>query len=442
VVERSQEDRREQYGVFSSLEIYANFSLSDTLGRKGTDVTLTVARASRFTAFGLSAFIALATAPFALATTGAFSPGFESRGLNTSGVFGSDYFLQTLAARGRFSVSSSTPEEGSTSMLGGVEGKARNTRQLLDEEGQDFVSDITWMLGYAYYRSGAPDPATGSDVFDDSHAFRFGIAWDIARTFDLIASVTYQVLPAENYSQGVFELNLGYTISLAPKPNRKEIPGDDARAYYLRKAQQEDEIVYPPKQKYPHLRIGALVMFSHHTKSPNDLDSGRPLGTPPLQTTDENLNQAGSGPEISFALNPKLEFRANALFYYYDAQIDQLNAFLGKTTIGLYRKRSGLALASIDDTTALLLTFPYRSFTQSMVYRFTPKTLFEGAIQESTYSGSVGNQYTQWGDMTYSFAGKLSQMLSKKVRVGVEGDYTTASNFQEFVGGFNLGYAF
>jgi hypothetical protein len=361
----------------------------------------------------------------AFANSSSFSPEFET-GIDTMGVFGSNYFLQTVSARGSVHVPGYSADDGA-SMLGGAEASG-DYRKLMNEKSQ-FVSDLTWMLGYAYYLSGASDPLmSGEQINDESHAFRLGFAWNIAKTFDIEASGTYQIIPVENYSQGLFELRGGYTISLAGKPRHDEIVGDDAEAYYLRQAQRAAEVVNPPQESFPNIRIGGSVVFTQQDKSP-ETTSGR-VGTG--LTSDVYLNQAGSGPDITFALNDKLKFRFEFLLYYYDTNVQD---FLVKnTTIGAFRPRAGLAVANIEDTTPLLLTFPYRSMTESFTYDLSPTTRIDGAVQQSTYFATTGYP------LTVSVGGTINQKLTKKLRVGGALDFTSSTGYSELVGGFSVGY--
>jgi hypothetical protein len=361
----------------------------------------------------------------AFANPSSFSPEFET-GIDTMGVFGNNYFLQTVVARGNVHVDGYAAEDNAATMLGGAEAKTNDYRRLMIDQHQ-FVSTLTWMLGYAYYRSGGKD-SFGDQVDDESHAFKLGVAWDVARAFDVTLAAAYQIIPVENYSQGYGELRLGYTFSLADKQTHEEIVGDDAEAFYLRQAQRESEVVTPAKDTYPNLRVGGNFVFTHQDKSPTT--SGRSAGAG--LTNDVTLNQAGSGPDLTFALNSKLRFRFEMLIYYYD---NNPQAFLSNnTTIGETRPRAGLAIADIEDTTPLLLTFPYRSFTEEITIDLTPTTRIDAALQQSTYFATTGYP------LTNSVGGVISQKLSTKLRVGGALDLTNSTSYSELVGGFSLGY--
>jgi hypothetical protein len=361
----------------------------------------------------------------AYANPSSFSPEFET-GIDTMGVFGSNYFLQTVSVRGAVHVDGYSADDDAATMLGGAEAKTNDYRRLMIDQHQ-FASTLTWMLGYAYYNSGALD-AANEQVNDESHSFKLGVAWDVSRRFDLIASITYQIIPVENYTQGVGELRMGYTFSLADKPKHEEIVGDDAEAFYLRQQQRENEVVTPAKDSFPNIRVGFNATFTSQDKSPTT--SGRALGE--NNPTDIFLNQAGSGPDLTFALNSKLRFRFEMLLYYYDTSP---STFLEEnTTIGEFRPRAGLAIADIEDTTALLLTFPYRSFTEEVTFDLTPTTRIDAALQQSTYFATTGYP------LTNSVGGVISQKFSSKLRGGLALDMTNSTSYTEVVGGFSLGY--
>jgi hypothetical protein len=363
----------------------------------------------------------------AFANSSSFSPDFET-GIDTMGVFGSNYFLQTVSARGSVHVSGYSADDDAATMVGGAEGKSNDYRRLMVDQ-TPFVSELTWMLGYAYYESGASDPLLGGEqVNDEAHAIRLGVAWNVSRTFDVEASGTYQVIPVENYSQGIFDIRGGYTISLAEKPHHDEIIGDDAEAYYLRQAQRAAEVVAPPQDSFPNIRIGGSFVFTQQDKGPETTTGRVGVGL----TSDVYLNQAGSGPDITFALNKQLKFKFEFLLYYYDTNVQ--NFLVQNTTIGEFRPRAGLAVANIEDTTPLLLTFPYRSITESFTYDLSPSTRINGALQQSTYFATTGYP------LTNSIGGTISQKLSKKLRAGGALDFTASTGYSELVGGFSLGY--
>ena len=257
---------------------------------------------------------------------------------------------------------------------------------------------------------GASDPLlSGLQVTDDSQAVRLGIAWNVSKTFDITASGTYQTIPAENYSQGLFEIHAGYTISLASRPPHEEITGDDAEAFYLREAQKENEVVMPAQESFPNIRLGGNFIFTQQDKGPTA--QGRFLGSPGGNAFRRfYLNQAGSGPELTLALNRNLCFRFGFLIYYYDTDVQSF--LVQNTTIGVFRPRAGLAVADIEDTTALLMTFPYRSFTEAFSLNLTPTTRIDGAVQESTYFATTGYP------LTVSVGGIINQKFSNKLRGG------------------------
>lgn len=365
----------------------------------------------------------------AFANTSSFAPEFET-GIDTTGIFGSNYFLQTVAARGSIHVDGYSADDDATTMLGGAEAKTNDYRRLMVDQHQ-FVSELTWMVGYAYYRSGASDPLlSGEQVNDDSHAVRLGIAWNVSKTFDITASGTYQMIPAENYSQGIFEINAGYTISLASRPTHEEIIGDDAEAFYLREAQKENEVVMPAQESFPNIRLGGDFVFTQQDKGPTA--QGRFPGSPGGNSSDVYLNQAGSGPEVTLALSRNLRFRFEFLLYYYDTDVQSF--LVQNTTIGEFRPRAGLAVADIEDTTPLLMTFPYRSFTEGFTLDLTSTTRIDGAVQESTYFATTGYP------LTVSVGGTLNQKFSNKLRGGAAIDVSSSTGYTELVAGFSLGY--
>jgi hypothetical protein len=353
----------------------------------------------------------------AFAVTGGFAPGFDANGFSADTLFGNDFVETSLVGRGRFHVSPNNPDTVDLS-----QGRSADHRELSEDSAESLYTDMTWMLGYNYYRSTGINTLTGEEASDDSHSVRLGFALDLGDAFDALASVTYQVLPDENFSQGLFDFDLGYSVSLAKKSQLVKVVGDDAEAYYLRKAKQQEELKYPAKDQFPNLKIGFHFMFSQDRKSKTT--SGRVEGE--TLTSDELLNMAGSGPYLGFALNRFLSFKLALLIYYYDVNVHD---FLGQTTIGSYRPQEGLAIADLDDTTPILLTYPYRSVTGSMTFQTGIKTNLQVALQHATYFASIG------GADTTSIGGILSQTISSTLKLGGQIDETLGG------GGFNGGSA-
>jgi hypothetical protein len=104
------------------------------------------------------------------------------------------------------------------------------------------------------------------------------------------------------------------------------------------------------------------------------------------------------------------------LIYYYDVSVD--NFLIPNTTIGAFRPQEGLAIADLDDTTPLLLTYPFRSITASMTMQTGIKTALQVAAQQATYFGSIG------GDATTSLGGILTQEIAAKIKLGGQIDFT------------------
>jgi hypothetical protein len=370
----------------------------------------------------------ICTVQTASAATGAFAPGFDANGLNATGLFGNSYILESIVGRGRFHVSPKNPDTTDA-----AQGKSSDSREMVADEDGDIYSDFTWMVGYNYYRSGATPPSSTAEVFDDAHTFRLGIAWDISDAFDFIASGSYQVIPEENYSQGFFEFDLGYYISLVDKSPTEKVEGEDAEAYFLRKAKEQQKVVYPPKDVFPNLEVGLDFNFSQYRKS--QTTSGRQPGD--SLSGDQLLNQAGSGPKIALNLSHFLSIGAKFLIYYYD---NPVQPFLANTSIGQYRPRAGLALADLDDTTQILNTFPSRALMGYGTIRLGTKTTVQGELQYSTYSNSIGVGAAS----ATSMGGILTQEISNRLRIGGELDLTTLSSGlgSELAAGFTVGYQF
>ncbi len=317
--------------------------------------------------------------------------------------------MGSIVGRGRLHVSPNNPDTVDKS-----EGRTNDHRELSEDSASSLYTDMSWFLGYNYYRSSGSNNSTGESASDDAHTVKLGFALDLEDSFDMIGSVAYQVLPEENFSQGIFEFDGSYFVSLAKEKKGEKIEGDDAESFYLRKAKEQEEVKYPAKDQFPHLKLGLHFMFAEDRKSATPVSSGRieGLGLP----SDVVLNMAGSGPYIGLALNRFLSFKLALLVYYYDTSV---YGFLHPyTTIGMYRPQEGLALADLNDTTALLMTYPFRTITGSMNFQTGIKTNLSVALQHATYFGSIG------GADTTSLGGILTQTINSKVKLGGQLDYT------------------
>jgi hypothetical protein len=371
------------------------------------------------------------TAHKTYAVTGGFEPGFDANGVFGSTTIGTNYFVNSIVGRGRIHVSPNNPDTVDPSV-----GRSNDHRELSEDSATSMFTDMTWMIGYNYYQSSGTN-AAGESATDDAQTIRLGIALDLGDAFDFLASGTYQVIPEENFSQGIFDIDMGYYISLAKDTRTVKIEGDDAESYYLRKAKEQEQIVRPAKEVFPSLKVGFHMMFTQDRKSPTDPTTGRVDGT--LLTGDQLLNIAGSGPYVVYNLSRLISFKLSALIYYYDTNVEQ---FLANNTIGNARAQEGLALADMDDTTPLLMTYPDRSMTGTVNFQLGPKTSLRGAIQEATYSGSIG------GSNTTSIGAIVSQQVSNVLRIGVQLDETAGgggpfgSSTTGTVGGVSLGYLF
>jgi hypothetical protein len=346
-------------------------------------------------------------APGASAFTGSFAPGFDANGLNADSLFGNDYVMGSIVGRGRLHVSPNNPDTVDKS-----EGRTNDHRELSEDSATSLYTDMTWFLGYNYYRSSGNNNLRAETASDDAHTVKLGFALDLDDSFDMIGSASYQVLPEENFSQGTFEFDGAYFLSLAKEKQGEKIEGDDAESYYLRKAKEQEVVKYPAKDQYPHLKLGLHFMFSQDRKSTTT--SGRVEGT--QLTSDALLNMAGSGPYIGLALNRFISFKLALLVYYYDTSV--YGFLFPNTTIGMFRPQEGLALADLNDTTPILLTYPFRSVTGSMNFQTGIKTNLSVALQHATYFGSIG------GADTTSIGGILTQTINSKVKLGGQLDYT------------------
>jgi hypothetical protein len=375
----------------------------------------------------------LITIAQAHAVTGAFEPGFDANGLSGSGLVGNNYFLTSIVGRGRFHVSPNNPDTMDPSV-----GRTSDHRELSEDSATSLYTDMTWMLGYNYYRSSGSNPTTGEGASDDAHTFRLGFALDLGDAFDMLASGSYQLIPEENYSQGILDVDLGYFISLAKETRGVKVEGDDAESFYLRKEKEQQQVIRPAKVVFPSIKVGLHFLLAQERKSPDDPNSGR-VDSAKLQG-DALLNVAGSGPYVTYNFSKLLSFKMAFLVYYYDTNVQQ---FLSYTTIGNFRPQEGLALADMDDTTLLLMTFPSRSFTGTLNFQLTSETSIRAALQEATYSISIG------GAPTTSVGAILTQQINQRIKLGVQLDETAGgggvngnSNAVGAVGGVTLGYLF
>jgi hypothetical protein len=87
-------------------------------------------------------------APGASAFTGSFAPGFDANGLNADSLFGNDYVMGSIVGRGRLHVSPNNPDTVDKS-----EGRTNDHRELSEDSATSLYTDMTWFLGYNYYRS-------------------------------------------------------------------------------------------------------------------------------------------------------------------------------------------------------------------------------------------------------------------------------------------------
>lgn len=366
--------------------------------------------------------LVFALAPTADAVTGSFAPGFDANGISADGVFGSNYFLQSVVGRGRFHVTPSNPDTIDPSL-----GKSNDHRQPIESDDSSLYTDLTWFLGYNFYQSSAlAEQGTTSDLTDVAHSFRLGFAFDIGERFDLTASATYQVIPIENYVQGIFEADAAYYISLNSGDSKEKIEGEDAEAFFLRQAKAQETVEYPPKDHFPNIAIGSGFAFSQFQKNP--VTSSRATNEV-LVSSAQSLNQARTAPYLAVNLNRIFSVKAQLAIYYYDVSA---TTFASYNAIGLDRPRLGLALADLNDTTLLLNTYPYRSGTGSAIIKLTPTTTLQGALMYTSYLGST-QQPAQ-----VSIAGLLTQQLRKNIRVGGELDVTGGAS----VAGVNAGFQF
>ena len=365
-----------------------------------------------------------------------FGPTVDTDEISTSAEISDSFFLQSVVAKNHFTHGETEPtylldETTHQQVEKHVLGENRRQEQLRQLE----LLNLSWMLGYAYYRSSGHDPTTGNLIADEAHALKLGLAWEAGGIFDLEGAVSYQVMPAENYSQGIFDLNAAYTIPLESEHvETVEGSSQDASVYYQNQELAQNQVSIPAVRRFPNIRIGLRNQIQVHTKSATS--GGRTAGS--TLTSDQTLNVSVSGPELLFRIDPRLSFRLAAMFYFYS---DSPSTLLSDTTIGGNRTKTDIAIADSDGTLPYLLFFPSRTVVGSGTYWFDREVNSSLILEGATYSptGSAGA-----GLLTFTFSTgvKIDWVFAPRWKAGVVGDFTVGNNsYGEGTGGVKLGFA-
>jgi hypothetical protein len=302
--------------------------------------------------------------------------------------------------------------------------------------------DLSWFLGYAFYQTSAFDPVSNAQVTDSAHSFKIGLNWELAQRVNFVAGGGYELIPAENYSQGIFELAFTYTIPLT-----RECPFDesqnDAEQYYVAKAKYDDCPKHGAKDRYPNIELGILGNYNEHTKSPTS--SGRAAGATnstvsPLGS-DTQLNEASSGPQIVLHLNRSLSFKGKLLIYIYDNPPANI---LQYTTIGSFRPKANLAVAEMQDTTPILLVFPKRTLSGGLNLRLEDSLNLQAELAYSSWDATttLNSSSVAAGlvSSTISFGAILDFAFTQRWKASGSLDFTSGTGYSVTTIGLGLAY--
>jgi hypothetical protein len=370
----------------------------------------------------------------------AFGPTVEADQAGTSLQVGSNFFLQTVSVNKHFSVRTDKPnsyflqqERPDLEEMKKASGEREKDQQI-----QRQLLNLSWMLGYAYYRSSANDPVSGTFIYDEAHAVELGLAWEAGKVFDITASGAYQVLPAENYSQGIYGITMDYTFPLSSIPDTSEPatnPMSESEAYYVNKARDAEKPHIPAVDRFPNLKVGYQAQFQEHTKSATT--SGRSAG---VGLPDTTLNVALSGLEATLNFSRTVKLRLDWMVYLYD---NTPAGFLANTTIGAFRQKLDLGIAELEGTTQFLLNFPKRSLNGTLTTWLDPSVKLDLILHYASYdaTSTIGAGTIS---STVDGAGFLSWAFSDRWKLGGALDVTLGSgvgNSTSATGGVSLGYA-
>lgn len=362
----------------------------------------------------------------------AWGPGVDNDLIGTQTQFSSNFFLQTISATGHFGVSS----DRANSYFLMQERPELKSSALQKDRAQAIAheqSDLSWFLGYAFYQSSAFVPSLNAQVNDAAHSFKIGMDWELVQRANIIASGGYELIPAENYSQGFFQLALTYTIPLTDECPFDESPVD-AEQYYINKNKYEECPKHGAKDRYPNLELGVVGSYELHTKSPTT--SGRLAGS--TLPGDQQLNEAASGPQLGLNVNQFLDFKAKLLFYIYD---NPPAPFLQNTTIGGFRPKANLAVADLQDTTPILLVFPKRSVDVSMGIHWGQGFRLLSEMSYSTWDASSTVAAVGQVSTTFSVGGVLDFAFAQRWKADGTMDLTSGNGYRAFTGGVGISYA-
>jgi hypothetical protein len=362
----------------------------------------------------------------------AFGPNVDTDQIATSFQLGSQFMLQSVSVNKHFTVRDDAPNSyfvlQENPQLADMKMSAAE-QEKYDKDQRDLLN-LAWMLGYLYYSS------SSNQVYDEAHAIEIGLAWEAAKMFDFTVAGAYQVMPAENFSQGIFNLDFEFTIPLKAQPAPPQLEGatDDAEAYYVNKAIEADLPKNYPKDRFPNFKIGVLANFYRGTKS--QTSSGRVVGS--TIGGDQQMNEAASGPNLTLNFNRKFYIHADYLLYYYDTSP---TGFLGNFTIGPIRRKADLAVASLEGTQAFLLNYPNRSLDASFGYRFNNRSGLRVGGSYSTYN-ATSNGGGGYLTSTFALAGMVDFVVGRRWKLGVLADVTLGTaSYSAGTGGLTLGYA-
>lgn len=379
--------------------------------------------------------------PFTLialcAATPAFSwgPSLDRDEISSSTQFGSSFLLQTLSVNRHFNVKPDTHNEYFVEKQDAVPRKRSPEEEQQDIEKARDSLNLSWMLGYAYYRSGAPTQTSTTATYDDTHAFAFGLSLGLSRRASASIMGTYQTLPSESYDQGMGEFAFRYIIPLNAESGVNENE-DNAEAYYVSKYQDLNREHLPAGSRYPHISLGILGGYYKNTK--------RPMSTPrstseQTLTSNELMNINSAGPEFVLSLNPLLYFKLKMTYYAYDRGPQ---GFLQDTTvIGGVRPKSNLAVADMEGTLPLLMVFPMQTASASTGLNLGRQVAGRFGITYATFR-STGFTGAGIIDNTISLGGIIDFYLSRGWKLGGSLDVTNGANsYRQAVAGINLGYS-
>ena len=347
-------------------------------------------------------------------------------GLTTLSSISSDTLLESIRFYRRFQ----KPKEKLASGL--VEKRAAqelDEKKIMDDEPVQYMG-LAWMLDYTYYQATSPSAGGQPSFVDQTHTFGFGLDLRLSDRGGMAMYAGLQLMPAENYEQGIFHLRFDFLIPLnadyrLKDPRYEHIDESDATQYYMRQIQVKQAEKVPDSQNFPQILTALNFNFNRHDKGTTD--SGRTAGN--TLTDDVILNQASSGPELIFLSSPTFRIRASALFYYYDASVD---SFVTNFSAGVNRPVEGLGLANLIGYQDVLMTFPQDSFDESFSYDTSPSTTFEFNANQSTYA------LTGPG-MSLGFAAILRYVPSEHWQLKFGVDFTNSTN-SSLTGAFGLNY--